>query len=105
MVYIAGEELSAHCMRLIRDRWIAPYVDTTAWEFFDLSCQSRDATDDQVLWDAVEAGARIRAIYKEVLPTNFEQFKCVSLHMKTGSGAAFRWQLSIHDYIMLGSLF
>eukprot|EP00965_Chrysotila_dentata_P229125 6196998-Pleurochrysis_carterae.AAC.3 len=45
-------------------RWIEPHFDTSAWEFFDLSCKSRDDTEDKVLYDAVAAGARIGAIFK-----------------------------------------
>lgn len=44
---------------------IDPYFDTSAWEFYDLSCVARDKSDDKVLKDAVEAGARIGAIFKE----------------------------------------
>jgi isocitrate dehydrogenase len=32
---------------------------------YDLSCKARDDTDDAVLKDAVEAGSRIGAIFKE----------------------------------------
>merc|ERR1719473_1368658 len=41
------------------------------WEHYDLSCKSRDETGDQCLHDAVEAGARLGAIFKEptVTPT------------------------------------
>ena len=46
-------------MELVMDKWIHPYVDTSSWEFYDLSCQARDDTEDKVLHDAVEAGARI----------------------------------------------
>ena len=45
--------------------WVEPHVDMGKWEFYDLSCQSRDATGDQVLRDAVEAGGRLGAIFKE----------------------------------------
>jgi len=71
MVYIAGEEMTHYASNLIVDKWIKPYFDTSAWESFDLSCKSRDKTDDQVLHDAVEAGARIGAIFKEptITPT------------------------------------
>ncbi len=66
-----GEELTAWCMQLIRARWLAPHVDMSAWEFFDLSCAARDASDDQTLRSAISAGARVRAIFKEptVTPT------------------------------------
>ena len=65
MVYIAGEEMTHYAMSLIVEKWMDPYFDTTAWERFDLSCKARDASDDQVLKDAVAAGARIGAIFKE----------------------------------------
>lgn len=47
------------------DQWIKPHVDIKNWEFYDLSCKSRDNTDDKVLGDAVEAGKRIGSIFKE----------------------------------------
>jgi hypothetical protein len=47
-VYISGEEMTAYCMQLIRENWINPYVDTSSWQFFDLSCHARDASGDQV---------------------------------------------------------
>jgi len=65
MVYIAGEEMSRYTMELIMDQWVKPFVDTSKWEYYDLSCKSRDDTEDQVLKDAVKAGARIGAIFKE----------------------------------------
>ena len=77
MTYIAGEEMTHHCMNLILAEWIEPHIDTSAWEFFDLSCVSRDDTEDQVLHDAVESGARIGAIFKEptVTPTEVQKEK------------------------------
>ncbi len=65
MVYISGEEMTHYASNLIVDEWIKPYFDTSAWETYDLSCKSRDETDDKVLHDAVEAGKRIGAIFKE----------------------------------------
>ncbi len=80
MVYIKGEEMTAYCMKLIMEKWITPHVDTSAWEFYDLSCTSRDATDDKVLHDAVEAGARIGAIFKEpTITPSAEQTKSMGL--------------------------
>ena len=35
-------------MDLIMKEWIEPNFDITAWEFYDLSCKSRDDTQDQV---------------------------------------------------------
>jgi isocitrate dehydrogenase len=65
MVYIAGEEMTRYACELVLDQWIRPYFDTTAWQYFDLSCRQRDSTNDQVLADAVAAGAEIGAIFKE----------------------------------------
>lgn len=65
MVYIEGEEMTHYATTLLLEQWIYPYFDTSAWERFDLSCKHRDETDDQVLKDAVQAGKRIGAIFKE----------------------------------------
>jgi hypothetical protein len=54
-----------YCMQLVMNKWILPHIDTSAWEFFALDCKNRDATGDKVLHDAVEAGQRIGAIFKE----------------------------------------
>jgi isocitrate dehydrogenase len=66
LVYIAGEEMTHYACELMLDQWIKPYFDTTkSWQYYDLSCTSRDASNDQVLKDAVAAGAQIGAIFKE----------------------------------------
>eukprot|EP00584_Thalassiosira_punctigera_P003429 CAMPEP_0172529006 /NCGR_PEP_ID=MMETSP1067-20121228/3192_1 /TAXON_ID=265564 ORGANISM="Thalassiosira punctigera, Strain Tpunct2005C2" /NCGR_SAMPLE_ID=MMETSP1067 /ASSEMBLY_ACC=CAM_ASM_000444 /LENGTH=553 /DNA_ID=CAMNT_0013312991 /DNA_START=121 /DNA_END=1781 /DNA_ORIENTATION=+ len=65
MVYISGEEMTHYATQLLLSQWIEPHFDTSAWETYDLSCRSRDDTDDQVLADAVAAGKRIGAIFKE----------------------------------------
>jgi len=72
MVYIKGEEMTRYACHLYLDEWISPYIDTSKWEFFDLSCRSRDDTDDQVLKDSIASGRRIGSIFKEptVTPTN-----------------------------------
>lgn len=77
MVYIAGEEMTHYVSDLCVHEWFAPYFDTSAWERYDLSCVNRDKTNDQVLKDAVEAGARIGAIFKEptITPTALQQKK------------------------------
>mmetsp|Transcript_56203 Transcript_56203/g.132436 ORF Transcript_56203/g.132436 Transcript_56203/m.132436 type:complete len:523 (-) Transcript_56203:103-1671(-) len=71
MVYISGEEMTTYCMELVMDKWIKPHIDYSEWEFYDLSCKNRDKTNDQVLKDAVAAGKRVGAIFKEptVTPT------------------------------------
>ena len=28
-------------------KWINPYIDTSKWEYFDLSCVARDNTEDK----------------------------------------------------------
>merc|ERR1740115_115072 len=57
------------------DKWVRPHVDISAWEFYDLSCVSRDNTEDQCLHDAVDAGTRVGAIFKEptVTPTEVQK--------------------------------
>jgi isocitrate dehydrogenase len=65
MVYISGEEMTHYVSQLVVEEWIKPYFETSGWETYDLSCKSRDQTNDQVLKDAVEAGKRIGAIFKE----------------------------------------
>lgn len=65
MIYISGEEMTHYTTQLLLKEWIEPHFDTSAWEKYDLSCKSRDETDDQVLADAVDAGKRIGAIFKE----------------------------------------
>eukprot|EP00594_Rhizosolenia_setigera_P007628 CAMPEP_0178954194 /NCGR_PEP_ID=MMETSP0789-20121207/8851_1 /TAXON_ID=3005 /ORGANISM="Rhizosolenia setigera, Strain CCMP 1694" /LENGTH=537 /DNA_ID=CAMNT_0020635561 /DNA_START=14 /DNA_END=1627 /DNA_ORIENTATION=+ len=65
MVYISGEEMTKYACDLITEKWVQPYFEITSWEKYDLSCKSRDQSDDQVLKDAVEAGKRIGAIFKE----------------------------------------
>lgn len=71
LVVITGEEMTRYAGQLYLDRWIKPHVDTALWEFYDLSCKARDDSDDQVLRDAIAAGARIGAIWKEptITPT------------------------------------
>jgi hypothetical protein len=71
MVYIAGEEMTHYACNLIVEKWFEPYFDCKNWERYDLSCKARDETNDKVLKDAVEAGKRIGAIFKEptITPT------------------------------------
>lgn len=65
MVYISGEEMTRVFMRDAVDYWVKPWMDISSWEFFDLSCISRDRSDDQVLRSAIDAGKRVGAIFKE----------------------------------------
>lgn len=77
MVYISGEEMTEYTMSIIMKEWVEPHIDTSRWEFYDLSCRSRDNTEDKVLHDAVDAGQRIKAIFKEptVTPTEVQKAK------------------------------
>jgi isocitrate dehydrogenase len=61
-------------------------MDTSAWEYYDLSCKNRDATNDKVLKDAVEAGKRLCSIFKEptVTPSAI-QVKAMGLKKGWGS--------------------
>jgi isocitrate dehydrogenase len=65
MVYISGEEMTRYTMDLVLEKWIRPHCDISNWKFYDLSCNSRDDTNDKVLHDAVDAGKEIGSIFKE----------------------------------------
>jgi isocitrate dehydrogenase len=86
MVYIAGEEMTRYACELVLDQWIRPYFDVSQWEYYDLSCTHRDATNDQVLKDAVKAGARIGAIFKEptITPSTIQ---CKEMGLKNALGS------------------
>lgn len=86
MVYISGEEMSHYTMQLILEKWVDPFVDRSQWNYFDLSCKARDDTDDQVLHDAVTAGAEVGAIFKEpTITPSAEQRKAFGLKRTFGS--------------------
>jgi len=86
MVYISGEEMTHYASELIVDKWIKPYFDITNWEHYDLSCKARDETDDKVLSDAVEAGKRLCAIFKEpTITPSAKQVKEMGLSKPFGS--------------------
>lgn len=86
MVYVKGEEMTAYVMEKVLEKWIVPYIDTAAWAWFDLSVKHRDETDDRVLKDVIEAGARIKSIFKEptITPT-LEQKEAMKLRNTLGS--------------------
>ncbi len=54
VVELDGDEMTRIIWRLIRDKLIDPYLDINL-EYYDLSIQNRDATDDQVTVDAANA--------------------------------------------------
>merc|ERR1719356_2239199 len=73
-------------MKIICEKWVFPFIDTSKWEYYDLSCKSRDETGDKVLHDAVASGGRIGAIFKEptITPTP-DQAKAMGLKKPRGS--------------------
>lgn len=78
--------MTNYASNLIVEKWIEPYFDTTNWERYDLSCKSRDETSDKCLHDAVEAGSRIGAIFKEpTITPNAVQVKEMGLSKAFGS--------------------
>ena len=86
MVYISGEEMTRYTMQLILEQWIEPHIDISKWQFFDLSCASRDDTDDAVLINAVEAGAAVGAIFKEpTITPSAAQVQAMGLKKAWGS--------------------
>lgn len=62
MVYISGEEMTRYCMELILNQWIRPHIDISNWEFYDLSCKSRDDTEDKVIVLSVHVHSNILLI-------------------------------------------
>ena len=49
-----GDEMTRIIWQLIKDKLILPYLDLNI-QYFDLSVENRDATDDQVTIQAAEA--------------------------------------------------
>jgi hypothetical protein len=54
VVELDGDEMTRIIWQLIKDQLILPYLDVDL-EYYDLSIQNRDATDDQVTIDAANA--------------------------------------------------
>src|ERR1700733_12294531 len=54
VVELDGDEMTRIIWQLIKDQLILPYLDINL-EYYDLSVQNRDATDDQVTIDAAHA--------------------------------------------------
>ena len=54
IVEMDGDEMTRILWKLIRENLIEPYVDLKT-EYYDLSIQSRDETDDQIVKDAANA--------------------------------------------------
>ena len=54
IVELDGDEMTRIIWKFIKDKLILPYVDVDL-KYYDLSVQSRDATDDQITVDAANA--------------------------------------------------
>ena len=66
--------------------WVEPFTDTSNWDYYDLSCKSRDNTKDKVLHDAVASGLHIGAIFKEpTITPSADQVKQFGLKKAWGS--------------------
>ena len=54
VVELDGDEMTRIIWQFIKDKLILPYLDVDL-DYYDLSIQNRDATDDQVTVDAANA--------------------------------------------------
>ncbi|MDT4907203.1 MAG: isocitrate dehydrogenase, partial [Pseudonocardiales bacterium] len=54
VVELDGDEMTRIIWQFIKDKLIVPYLDVDL-EYYDLSIENRDATDDQVTVDAANA--------------------------------------------------
>ena len=54
VVELDGDEMTRIIWQFIKDKLIVPYLDVNL-EYYDLSIEHRDATDDQVTIDAANA--------------------------------------------------
>src|SRR6476619_2044712 len=54
VVELDGDEMTRIIWKLIKDKLIHPYLDVTL-EYYDLSIENRDATNDQITIDAANA--------------------------------------------------
>ena len=54
IVELDGDEMTRIIWQFIKDKLILPYLDVEL-HYFDLSIESRDATDDQITIDAANA--------------------------------------------------
>jgi isocitrate dehydrogenase len=54
LVELDGDEMTKIMWKIIKDKFILPYLDIKL-EYYDLSIEYRDKTDDQVTMDAAKA--------------------------------------------------
>jgi len=75
ITHIKGEEYSRYATDLYLKNWINPFLDTSTWEEFDLSCENRQVNNDKLLQDIIASGKRTGAIFKEPILTPNEARK------------------------------
>ena len=44
-----GEEMSRYTMELVMKKWVEPSIDTSKWEYYDLSCKAPQRLDSSSL--------------------------------------------------------
>ena len=52
-----------------------PFIDTSKWEYFDLSCKSRDETNDKAMQKQME---RLTMLYSSILFKSKSSFDLLS---------------------------
>jgi len=63
VVDMDGDEMTRVIWKWIKERHIEPYLDLNV-NYFDLSMENRDATDDQVTIDSAEATKKCKVAIK-----------------------------------------
>lgn len=63
LVEMDGDEMTRILWQMIKDKLIIPYVDLKT-EYYDLGLLNRNATKDQVTWDAAKATKRLGVAVK-----------------------------------------
>ena len=63
LVEMDGDEMTRILWQMIKDKLILPYVDLKT-EYYDLGLLNRNATKDQVTWDAAEATKKLGVAVK-----------------------------------------
>lgn len=59
-----GHKSSSTGGRFSKEQWVEPFIDTSKWEYFDLSCKSRDETNDKAMQKQME---RLTMLYSSLL--------------------------------------
>src|ERR1700759_5685135 len=78
VVDLDGDEMTRIIWQLIKDKLILPYLDLDI-EYYDLSVENRDATNDQVTIDAANAtkknGVAVKCATTPPEEARFKKFK------------------------------